>query len=153
MKYMLLIYSNEAAMQTISEAKSSQMIAAYQAYTQAMIQSGAHLASDRLRPTGSATTVRVANGKTEVLNGPYAETREQLGGILHAGGGRPRRCAVLGGPLPRCKLWRGRGPSDLDDVGRATGGGARRGRRAGGCRDGGAPQLRAAGRLAHRPHA
>jgi hypothetical protein len=81
MKYMLLIYSNEAAMQTISEAESSQMIAAYQAYTQAMIQSGAHLASDRLRPTGSATTVRVANGKTEVLNGPYAETREQLGGF------------------------------------------------------------------------
>jgi hypothetical protein len=80
MKYMLLIYREEAAMQTLSEPDRTQMIAAYGAYTQAMMQAGAFVDGGRLRPSGSATTVRVANGKTEVLNGPYAETREQLGG-------------------------------------------------------------------------
>jgi hypothetical protein len=80
MKYMLLIYSNEAGMQSASEADRNQMMAAYGAYTQAMTQAGAYVDGSRLRPSGSATTVRASNGKTEVLNGPYAETREQLGG-------------------------------------------------------------------------
>jgi hypothetical protein len=81
MKYMLLIYGNETRMQEASEADTSRTIAAYRAYTEAMMQAGAYVDGNRLRPTGSATTVRTANGKTEVLNGPYAETREQLGGF------------------------------------------------------------------------
>ena len=48
--------------------------------TEAMQKAGVMKAGDRLKPTASATTVRAANGKTEVLNGPYAETKEQLGG-------------------------------------------------------------------------
>ena len=77
---MLLIYREEAGMQAMSEADRSQMTAAYGAYTQAMVQAGVLVDGGRLRPANAATTVRVANGKTEVLNGPYAETREQLGG-------------------------------------------------------------------------
>jgi len=65
----------------MSEADRSEMTAAYAAYTQAMMQAGAFVDGGRLRPSGTATTVRTANGKTEVLNGPYAETREQLGGF------------------------------------------------------------------------
>ena len=80
MKYMLLIYREEAAMLSMSEADRSQMTAAYGAYTQAMMQAGTFVDGGRLRPTNAATTVRTANGNTEVLNGPYAETREQLGG-------------------------------------------------------------------------
>jgi hypothetical protein len=80
MKYMLLIYSSETAMQSLSEPERNQMVAAYGAYTQAIMQSGTCLGSNRLRPTDLATTVRKPNGKTEVLNGPYAETREQLAG-------------------------------------------------------------------------
>ena len=80
MKYMLLIYGDEAAMQTASQETVGQMIAAYGAYTEAMKKAGVHLGSNRLRPTSSGTTVRVANGKTQVLDGPYAETKEQLGG-------------------------------------------------------------------------
>jgi len=80
MKYMLLIYREEAGMQTMSEADRNQTMAAYGAYTQAMMQAGVMVDGGRLRPANAATTVRVANGKTEVLNGPYAETREQLGG-------------------------------------------------------------------------
>jgi hypothetical protein len=80
MQYMLLIYGEEAAEAKVTETQMAQVIAAYRAYSQALTQAGVHVSSDRLKPIATATTVRVANGKTEVLNGPYAETREQLGG-------------------------------------------------------------------------
>jgi hypothetical protein len=57
-----------------------QLMGAYQAYTEALRASGAMLGSNRLRETNAATTVRVVDGKTQVLDGPYAETKEQLGG-------------------------------------------------------------------------
>jgi hypothetical protein len=80
MHYMLLIYANEAAAQGASKEMMEQTLAAYGAYTQAMIKAGVHVRGDRLRPTAVATTVRVADGKTQVLDGPYAETKEQLAG-------------------------------------------------------------------------
>jgi hypothetical protein len=80
MQYMLLIYGNEAAMATASEAATGQMTAAYGAYTEAMIQAGVMKAGGRLRPSSAATTVRSVDGKAQVLDGPYAETKEQLGG-------------------------------------------------------------------------
>jgi hypothetical protein len=80
MNYMLLIYSDEAARQNTSEAEMGQMIAAYMAYSEAISKAGILVSADRLRPAAAATTVRVADGKTQVLNGPYAETKEQLGG-------------------------------------------------------------------------
>ena len=80
MKYLLLIYGNEAGMLAASKDTADQMMAAYGAYTEAMKKAGVMVGADRLQPTASATTVRVANGKTTVLDGPYAETKEQLGG-------------------------------------------------------------------------
>ena len=80
MKYMLLIYGNEAAMEAATEADMGKVMAAYGAYTEAMVKAGAFVGGDRLRPTQSATTVRSAAGKIQVLDGPYAETKEQLGG-------------------------------------------------------------------------
>ena len=80
MQYLLMIYSNEAGNQAASDAQKGEMLAAYGAYTEALKQAGVLLGSNRLRPTASATTVRLADGKTQVLNGPYAETKEQLGG-------------------------------------------------------------------------
>jgi hypothetical protein len=80
MKYMLLIFGNEAAQQTATTEQTAQMMAAYGAYSQALAKAGVMVGGDRLQPVSTATTVRVANGKTAVLNGPYAETREQLGG-------------------------------------------------------------------------
>jgi hypothetical protein len=80
MQYLLMIYSEETAMQNRSEAETGQLLAAYGAYTEAVTKAGILVGSNRLRPVATATTVRVANGKTQVLNGPYAETREQLGG-------------------------------------------------------------------------
>ena len=82
MQYLLMVYSEEAAMQSYSEAKVGELLAAYGAYVEAMNKAGILVGSNRLRPTATATTVRVADGKTQVLNGPYAETREQLGGYF-----------------------------------------------------------------------
>jgi len=80
MKYMLLIHTPEAFYQSASKAEIEQVTGAYRAYTEAMQKAGVMTAGDRLQPAASATTVRVTNGKTTVLDGPYAETKEQLGG-------------------------------------------------------------------------
>ncbi len=76
MQYMLLIYSSEAD----DAAQPETLMADYGAFTQGIVQSGAFKAADRLRPVGDATTVRVREGKTLATDGPFAETREQLGG-------------------------------------------------------------------------
>jgi hypothetical protein len=81
MEYLLLIYTNENAFTKMSETEQKQGLASYMAYTQALRSAGALKNSSRLRPTADATTVRVANGKSQVLNGPYADTKEQLGGF------------------------------------------------------------------------
>jgi hypothetical protein len=80
MQYLLMIYGNEAAEQKATPADNQQILAAYGAYTQALQAAGVMVGGERLRPTAAATTVRLAGGKTSVLNGPYADTREQLGG-------------------------------------------------------------------------
>jgi len=80
MQYLLLIYGNESAMLAASKETAGQMLAAYAAYTEAIKKAGVYVGSNRLRPTSDATSVRISNDKTKVLNGPYAETKEQLGG-------------------------------------------------------------------------
>jgi hypothetical protein len=80
MKYLLLIYGNEANMQSASKSEVDQMHAAYGAYTEALQKAGVIVGGERLRPTTSATTVRARDGKPQVLDGPYADTKEQLGG-------------------------------------------------------------------------
>ena len=81
MKYMLLIYANEAHWPTMTQEQMGQAMAAYGAYTEAITAAGVRLASDRLRPTTTATSVRIVNGESKVLDGPYAESKEQLGGF------------------------------------------------------------------------
>jgi hypothetical protein len=80
MQYLLMIYGDEAAMQARGKEDIDHVVGAFMAYTEAMQSAGVLVGSNRLRPIATATTVRVADGKTQVLNGPYAETREQLGG-------------------------------------------------------------------------
>lgn len=81
MQYLLMIYGDEAAYQSVPEAERGQRHAAYMAYSEALVKAGVMQGGQRLRPTADATTVRVAGGKTEVLDGPYAETKEQLAGF------------------------------------------------------------------------
>ncbi len=80
MQYLLLLHSNEAGFATMSKDEVEQAMGAYMAYTEALTKAGALVNSNRLQPVATATTVRLANGKQQVLNGPYAETKEQLGG-------------------------------------------------------------------------
>lgn len=82
MQYLLLIYSNEKAILSASKEATGQMMAAYTAYIEAMKKAGAYVGANRLQPTSTATTVRAPNGKSSVLDGPYAETKEQLGGYF-----------------------------------------------------------------------
>lgn len=83
MQYMLLIHTDEARMrEAIAQAKGGapEMMGAYLAYTEAMKKAGVFVAGDALQPSTTATVVRVRDGKTQVLDGPYAEAKEQLGG-------------------------------------------------------------------------
>ena len=82
MQYMLLIHSSEAGFAAIPKDQLEQAMAAYGAYNEALRKAGVIVASNRLQPVATATTVRVLDGKTQVLNGPYAETKEQLGGYF-----------------------------------------------------------------------
>jgi hypothetical protein len=79
-QYLLLIYANEAGWSKLTPAEQEHGMAAYKAYTQALTTSGVLMGSNRLQPTTNATTVRVVDGKSQVLDGPYAESKEQLAG-------------------------------------------------------------------------
>src|SRR5580704_5055603 len=81
MQYMLLIYRDEAAMSRATQAQITETTGAYMAYATALREAGAWVAGDRLDQSSTATTVRITDGKTQVLDGPYAETKEQLGGF------------------------------------------------------------------------
>jgi hypothetical protein len=80
MQYLLILYSNESGWSNMTPAEQEQGMGAYAAFTEALMKAGALAGSNRLQPISSATTVRVGNGKTQVLNGPYADSKEQLGG-------------------------------------------------------------------------
>jgi len=80
MKYLLLIYSDEKAGANMSKEESDAWMGEYWAYTEAMQKAGVSLAGDALQPTATATTVRVKDGKKLTTHGPFAETKEQLGG-------------------------------------------------------------------------
>ena len=80
MQYLLMIYRNEAELGKLGAAERQQMMADYGAFTQSIVQSGHFKAGDGLQPTTTATTVRVRDGKMLTTDGPFAETREQLGG-------------------------------------------------------------------------
>ena len=80
MQYLMTLYVNETGWTKLSKAEQEQGVAAYTAYTEALTKAGVLKGSNRLRPSSSATTVRISNGKTQVLDGPYADSKEQLGG-------------------------------------------------------------------------
>jgi hypothetical protein len=80
MQYLLLIYASEADRAGQSDAEIKPMMEEYRVFTQSIIQSGQFKGGDALQSTASATTVRVRDGKTLTTDGPFAETREQLGG-------------------------------------------------------------------------
>jgi hypothetical protein len=81
MKYMCLIYNDEAEMGTTPRPEGEKMMAAYAEFTDSIKKSGHYLGGDALQPTTTATTVRVRQNKVSTTDGPFAETKEQLGGF------------------------------------------------------------------------
>jgi len=81
MKYAFTIYGDETRRETATEEEQNAMSQAYGAVTQEMQEKGALVAGEGLYPTSTATTVRVRDGERSVTDGPFAETKEQLGGF------------------------------------------------------------------------
>jgi hypothetical protein len=81
MRYMLMDYVQEAGWPQLSKTEQERWLGAYKAYMEAMTKAGVLQSSGGLQTTDTATTVRTTNGKTQVLDGPYADTKEQLGGF------------------------------------------------------------------------
>jgi hypothetical protein len=80
MEYLFLLYSDEKQWSKMSKTDQEKGVAAYGAYTEALKKAGIYKGSNRLASASSATTVHVANGKPQVLDGPYADSKEQLAG-------------------------------------------------------------------------
>ena len=80
MQYMLLIYSEPATWQAMSPEQSRELTGAYFTYTEELRDSGKLVAGDALQPIATATSVRVRDGKSLTTDGPFAETKEVLGG-------------------------------------------------------------------------
>jgi hypothetical protein len=82
MKYLCLIYQDEAGLQRMPREEMDRLSVEYQALAEALQKSGHFIAAHGLQPTHTATTVRVRDGKTLVTDGPFAETKEQLGSVF-----------------------------------------------------------------------
>src|SRR5438270_585693 len=80
MQYLLLICDDEKARETMSKEQISEFMTGYERFTEGVKKSGNLVSANRLQPAQTATTVRVRQGKTMTTHGPFAETREQLGG-------------------------------------------------------------------------
>jgi hypothetical protein len=81
MKYLCLIYDDEKKMAGLSKGEADAFMGEYFQFTDGIRKSGHYVAGEALQPVGTATTVRVRNGKLSSTDGPFAETKEQLGGF------------------------------------------------------------------------
>ena len=80
MQYLLMVYVNEGGWPKLNQAEQEQGMAAYKTYTEALAKAGVLKGNNRLQPSSAATTMRLASGKPQVLDGPYIDSKEQLGG-------------------------------------------------------------------------
>ena len=81
MKYLCLIYDEEQKLDAMSKSESDAFMGEYFAFTEGIRESGQYVAGEALQPVQTATTVRIRNGRVSTTDGPFAETKEQLGGF------------------------------------------------------------------------
>jgi len=81
MKYLCLIYDDENTWAGMTKAESDAYMGEYFAFTEGIRESGQYVAGEALQPVSTATTVRIRDGKLSTTDGPFAETKEQLGGF------------------------------------------------------------------------
>ena len=82
MQFMLMLYSDESGWGALSKDEQKRWMGAYAAYTEALRKAGAFKAANHLQSAKLATTVRVLNGKPQVLDGPFVDSKEQVGGFF-----------------------------------------------------------------------
>jgi len=82
MKYMFLIYTEESNEAQLTAAERDAMLSEYFAFSKETQAKGIYIDGDELKPTATATTLRPRNGQIATTDGPYAETKEQLGGFF-----------------------------------------------------------------------
>ena len=104
MNYLLLIYSNEAEFMALGEAGLKKMSDEYMEFTKSIVKAGHFKAGDRLKPASTASTVRIRNGKTAITDGPFAETREQLGGYYLIEAKNLDEATAIAARIPGAKL-------------------------------------------------
>jgi hypothetical protein len=82
MKYLCLIYEDEKQLAALAKAESDALLGEYFAFREEIRKSGHYVGGNALQPVATATTVRIRNGKLSATDGPFAETKEQLGGFF-----------------------------------------------------------------------
>jgi hypothetical protein len=103
MQYMLLIYTNEKEWVKLSDKERGKVYGEYGTFTEEIVKSGNFKVGEELAPTNTATTVRVRNGKTQVTDGPFAETREQLGGFYLVEAANLDQAIQIAGRIPSAR--------------------------------------------------
>lgn len=104
MQYILLIYSSEAEAAKMSEAEGGKMFADYMTFTKSVRESGQYVAGDPLERSKTAKSVRVREGKTAITDGPFAETKEQLGGYYIVEAKSIEEACEIGSRIPGARV-------------------------------------------------
>ncbi len=104
MRYICLIYSDESAEATMTREEGMQMLAEYDAFGAGAKASGNLVSGARLRPTNTGTAVRIRNGKLTTTDGPFAETKEQLGGFYLIEAKDLNEAIQVGARIPGAKV-------------------------------------------------
>ena len=104
MEYMILIYADEARYETMEEGQMASLMADFASYTQALEAAGVLRGGAELAPVRSATSVRLQNGKPVITDGPFAETKEQLGGYYLLDCANLDEALAWGGRCPAASL-------------------------------------------------
>jgi hypothetical protein len=104
MRYLCLIYDEEKKLNAMSQADQEKFMGEYFAFTDDIKKSGNHIAGEALQPINTATTVRVRNGKISTTDGPFAETKEQLGGYYLINAKDLNEAIKVAAKIPSAKL-------------------------------------------------
>ncbi len=103
MQYLLLIYETEANRAQVKPGEMGKMMAEYKTFTESIVGSGHYKGGNALEPTSTATTVRLRDGKVVSTDGPFAETREQLGGYYLVEAKNLDEAISIAGRIPSAK--------------------------------------------------
>ena len=104
MKYMLLIYHDEQAWNRLAEAERQEIYGGYRQLREQLQSRGQFLTGDQLQPTATASIVRVREGKQLVTDGPFAETREQIGGFFLIEAKDLEEATSIAGQIPSARM-------------------------------------------------